>query len=185
MQTRYRIGVMSEVDNRQARTRERRWVWKPSTTECWRNCSQRPSSTYCRWRIYVVSKACAGKLNPGITGAAQIFVWTPTFQNDSTELRITKTRCSTPYVFCVATKISFLLLWCEACGFLQRKTNVLYDTRLQHCAAVGFLFWQARNEANKFVECTWQPTLQQNTKKTRGWQATKETKWNVAAEQPR
>ena len=46
LQTRYRIGVMSEVEYRQARTRERWWVRKPSTTECWRNSSQRASSKY-------------------------------------------------------------------------------------------------------------------------------------------
>ena len=34
LQTRFRIGVMSEVEYRQARARERWWVWKPSTTEC-------------------------------------------------------------------------------------------------------------------------------------------------------
>ena len=36
---------------------------------------------------FIVSKACAGKLNPGITGAAQIFVWTLTFQSKLAEFK--------------------------------------------------------------------------------------------------
>ena len=57
-------------------------------------------------------------------------------------------RC-TPYVFFVATKISFFRLWCQACGCWSRRTSVFYETWLQQCAAVGFLFWRARNEAKR------------------------------------
>ena len=60
-QARHRIGVLSEVESRQARTRNYWWGSKPSTTE-WCVASQ-------------------------ITGAAQIFVWTPTFRNESTKSR--------------------------------------------------------------------------------------------------
>ena len=40
-------------------------------------------------------------------------------------------------------------LWCQACGCWSRRTSVFYDTWLQQCEAVGFLFWRARNEAKR------------------------------------
>ena len=39
------------------------------------------------WRIYVVSWKCDDKMEPGITGAAQIFVRAPTIQSNSREFQ--------------------------------------------------------------------------------------------------
>ena len=142
MQTRYRIGVMSEVENRQARTRERWWMWEPSKTECWRNCSHRPSCTYCtmthlrclinalrKWTQKLRALDRSGCEHQRSKIIRRIYaLW------KHVALRRT--------FFCVATKIPLLLLWCEACVFFcfffQSKTNALYDTQLQHYAAFFF-----------------------------------------------
>ena len=52
-------------------------------------------------------------------------------------------------VFCEATKISFFRLWCQACGYWSRGISEFYDTWLRKDAAVGFLFWRARNKAKR------------------------------------
>ena len=54
-QTRYRIGVMSELESRQGRTRERWREWKPSTTECQGSCSQTVVAQTRQLELLVVS----------------------------------------------------------------------------------------------------------------------------------
>ena len=87
LQTRSRIGVMSKVEYREARTRERWWVQKSSTTECWRNSSQSPSSNYSGMTDLRRLMRMRWENETRFTGAAQMFVWTPTFRSNSTESR--------------------------------------------------------------------------------------------------
>ena len=100
-------------------------------------------------------------------GAAQILVWTPTFKNKFDRfkhyentllyavrgLRSDNNFIEAAEMWSVQTYQHKSTLH-KSDAFLQHKTNELHETRLQHCAAIGFLLWRARNEANKIAECT-------------------------------